>query len=164
MDWIDKEIKLIKDNDAAKRDHADRQEVINRQSPAVWSEFRRLIEEAVTKINTSRDMSKRIGEVTFNGDNIQILRIQNLAIPSVIIIITQTHSGISVERSRRREVDSEINRQTENLEYGLDQDGQVAFRNEQGQFLGMQQALEYILKPLVRKHDDLEFYFPSPVA
>jgi hypothetical protein len=162
MDWIDKEIDLIKSENDAKRDDAERREIINKQSPAAWSEFRGLIEEAVRKLNASPEARKKIGEITFNGSNVQTLRIENLAFPSVFITITSTHTGVKVERKRSKNPDSYPESYIENLDHDLIK-GHVSFRNEQGEPLSIEEAVNYVLIPLVRKHDDLAFSMPSTV-
>src|SRR6266852_4135943 len=116
------------------------------------------MEAAVSKLNASQEIRHKIGEITFNGSNVQILRIENLAFPSVYITITNTHTGMKFEGKRRKEPDSDFDSYAENLEHDLDQDGQVIFRSEQGQSLKVQEAVEYVLKPLLRKHDALAFY------
>ncbi|HXI24605.1 MAG TPA: hypothetical protein VNG71_12140 [Pyrinomonadaceae bacterium] len=161
MDWINREVERVRNDDAAKQQTQQKQETINAQAWETWDRLRNLMEEAVKRLNASPEMRQRIGEVQFNGNNVQILRLENLVIPSVYITITYGHDGLCVERKRRFEPLGAFDSYTENLDYDLDQNGRVAFRSEQGQLLNAERAVEYILKPLIRKHDDLEFSFPS---
>jgi hypothetical protein len=161
MDWINREVERVRNDDAAKQQAQQKQEAINAHAWETWDRLRNLMEEAVKRLNASPEMRQRIGEVQFNGNNVQILRLENPVIPSVYITITYGHDGLCVERKRRFEPLGAFDSYTENLDYDLDQNGRVAFRSEQGQLLNAERAVEYILKPLIRKHDDLEFSFPS---
>ena len=161
MDWINREVDRIRNDNAAKYQAQQKQEAINAHAWEMWERLRNLIEEAVKELNASPEMRQRSGAVELNGHNVQILRLENPVIPSVYITITYGHDGLCVERKRRLEPLGIFDSYTDNLDYDLDQNGRVVLRGEQGQLLNAERAVEYILKPLVRKHDDLEFSFPS---
>jgi hypothetical protein len=161
MDWINREVERVRNDNAAKQQTQQKQEAINAHAWETWDRLRSLLEESVKRLNASPEMRHGIGEVRFNGNNVQIIQLENLVIPSVYITITNGHDGLRVERKRRFEPLGAFDTYTENLDYDLDQNGRVALRSEQGQLLNAERATEYILKPLIRKHDDLEFSFPS---
>ncbi len=58
MDWIDKEVGRIKEDDAAKKRYEDRQTAISSQSSGRWSDLRYLLKEAVEKLRSPRKYAK----------------------------------------------------------------------------------------------------------
>lgn len=161
MDWINKEADRIKNEDAAKQQYQQKQKSIQAQSWTLWEKLRAMIEQAVAQLNASPEISKRIGAVEFNGHNNQIVSIVNQQIPAVYITIKYAMDGVQVERKRRPRVDGDFDYYNETLQYDMDQNGRIVFRTEHEKMMLIEQSAEYILKPLVRKHDDLAFSFPA---
>lgn len=161
MDWINNEVDRVRNENAARVQGQRRQTLVGENSWAIWDAFRSQIDDAIKALNASPEMRSKLGEIQFNGSNTQILQIDNLRIPAVYITITYTGDGIRVERKRRQEVDGDIERCTENLVYDFGRDDQLALRTEPGEYIPLPRAVEYVLKPLVRKHDPLALSYPS---
>jgi hypothetical protein len=155
-DWIKREVERLKDDETAKQHELERTKLIEAQAPGFWSDFRYLIEEAVAKLNNTLEIRRNIGEVRFNGNNDQILRVENIVFPAVYLTITNEWSGIRIERVVRTNggipVPREM-RESERLQFEMDESGRVALKTEGNEFLSVHDAVEYVLKPLVRKHE-----------
>ena len=153
MDWIDKEVGRIKEDDAAKKRYEDRQTAISSQSSGLWSDLRYLLKEAVEKLRATPEVRQKIGGLDFNDANKDIVKIQKVALPAVYVIITfQYPATIRIERETVTNggvAEPKTSRQTEQLTIDLDDEGKAVLKAGEDRMLVLEDAVEYLLRPLL---------------
>ena len=153
-DWLDDELDRINKDNNATANEAARQQEISLQCDTLWRDLRSFIEEDVRRMNASPEIRRKVGDVTFNGTNTQIMLVDKLVFPAVHITINREYISISVERVIIRNGGSVENakqdRESERLHCDLDHSGNVCYRTEGGDWLRAKEASGYILRPILR--------------
>jgi hypothetical protein len=158
-DWLDEEVTRIKDDETIRQRKLEKTKTIGSQSAGFWDDFRYLIEQAVTKLNATPEIRGKIGETAFNGNNVDILRVENIAFPAVYLTITNQHSGIRVERVVRTNggiPEPKEKRESEQLQFDLDNKGRIVLKTQDDRSFSVHDSVRYVLQPLVRKHESQE--------
>ena len=153
-DWLNDEVNRIKHEDAITDNQATRQRQIEMQCATLWTDLRSYLESDVERMNTTPEIRRKIGDVKFNGANVQILLVEKLVFPAVHLTITRGHTSVSIERVIIRNGGSiesaKRHRESERLHCDLDQSGNVCFRTDGGEWLRAKEASGYILRPILR--------------
>jgi hypothetical protein len=159
-DWLNNEVNRIKGEDAITESQNVRKQEIGSQCYTLWQDLTDYLAKDVRRMNASNDIRRRVGssEITFNGDNSDILVVHKPVLPSVRLTITREQLSISVVREIRRNggtLDSgEPERESERLHCDLDQSGNVCYCVAKGtdkvQWLRAKEASGYILSSILR--------------
>jgi hypothetical protein len=155
-DWLNDEVNLVKQEDAITESQNVLKQEIGSQCHALWQDLSYYLNQDVQRMNASDHILRKVGgsEITFNGDNCDILVVHKPVLPSVRLTITREALSIAVAREITRNGDSDDpERKSERLHCDLDQDKNVCYRTDkstgQVQWLSAKKASGHILRLLL---------------
>ena len=150
-DWIDEEVDNIGRKQAELEDQAERQRALGQQSPGLWQELVRDVEAAVNKINSTQEILNRLGDkLYYEGGRVDTFKIVKGNFPAVYLTVTTFGRYFQVERKIVTNGQSRTTKdERERIELDLDSNGRIYMKTEQGETLHVQDAVKYLLKPLL---------------
>lgn len=148
-DWIDAEVKRLRDVSAESTRQAEINRNIQMQASEFWTDLRYLVKQSVEKINNTPDIAKQLGRLQLKDLNVHYFEIVKDVIPAVYLTVTQSYISLKVEKkivTSNGVSDRNVDESRENLEYVGDAQGRIYVRTEEGKQLHLQAAAEYLIR------------------
>ena len=151
-EWIDEEIRRVKEIDAEKTRQEERDKALSSQKASLWNDITYLAKEAIGKINASPEIVKKLGgsKLDYQELNIHSFQVAKPTYPAVYLTVTNAHVHVRLDRKLVTNGQSRnVTEQQEKLEIGLDSSGLIFLKTPEGGAMTVTDAVRYMLKPLL---------------
>lgn len=149
--WIDDEIAQTKRDNEDRIRQGKRAELIDHQVSGLWNDLRFETSHALTKINSSPELCRKLGcEIRYHEPNDSSFQINKEVYPAVFLEVNNHGRYFAIRwvfvanGQSQRDTDKH-----EKLEIALDTNDRVYLMTESNKVLHMQDAVKHLLQPIL---------------
>ena len=146
-DWLDDELKELRQSKEDQRRNEDKQEVIRQHTARLFRDMQGLAKDASDRINAEPELRKKTGGLRCHDGYTDKIIVEKVMLPSIYLTVTYGPNVIDIHRKIATGPNEDGRDQRESLIVDIDENGHPFFTAKDGSTLStLGEAVHYIFR------------------